>query len=87
MASRSSEAFRLQVQLAAETSVPVGVLWDSSSASGGFEWHVMWSDGPTVAGMTALVDRLLPATSALDRSALVYLRTVQPISVALSTLR
>ncbi len=61
--------------------------WDSSSASRGFKWHVMWSDGPTVAGMTALVDRLLPAASALDRTALVYLRTVQPISVALAIVR
>lgn len=87
MASRSSEASTLQVQLAAETGIPAGVQWDSSSASHGFEWHVMWSDGPTVAGMTALVDRLLPAASALDRTGLVYLRTVQPISVALAIVR
>ena len=87
VASKSTEARQLQVQLAAETGVGVVVQWDSSSASRGWRWHIMWPDGPTVDGMTALVDRLLPATSALNRSALVYLRTIQPASVALAIVR
>jgi hypothetical protein len=87
MASKSSEAVALQVQLTSETGVRVAVQWDSSSASRGWRWHIMWPDGPTVDGMTALVDRLLPTGSALDRSALVYLRTIQPASVALAIVR
>jgi hypothetical protein len=87
VASRSSEAFTLQLRLASETGVVVAVQWDSSSASHGFKWHVLWANGPTIDGMTALVDRLLPATSALDRTTLVYLRTVQPISVAMAIVR
>lgn len=84
MPSKSVEARRLQVQLSAETGVAVTVQWDSSALSDGWRWHVIWPDGPTVQGMTILVDRLLPGTSALDRAALVYLRTVQPISVAMA---
>lgn len=84
MASKSAEARRLWLQLSAETGVAVIVQWDSSARSNGWQWHIIWPDGPTVEGMTALVDRLLPATSALDRTALVYLRTVQPISVAMA---
>jgi hypothetical protein len=87
MASKSAEARRLWLQLSAETGVAVIVQWDSSAQSNGWQWHVIWPDGPTVEGMTALVDQLLPATSALDRTGLVYLRTVQPISVAMAIVR
>jgi hypothetical protein len=85
--SKSAEAHRLGVQLSAETGITVVVQWDSSTQSRGWRWHVMWPDGPTVTGMTALVDRLLPAASALDRTAMVYLRTIQPLSVALAIVR
>jgi hypothetical protein len=67
--------------------VPVALLWDSLSRSRGWQWHVTWPDGPTVGAMTALVDRVLPAGSALDRTALEYLRTIRPISVALAVVR
>lgn len=87
MADRSAQARRLQVQLSMETGVPVEVQWDSSSRSSGWKWHVIWNDGPTRNGMIALVDRLLPAASALNPKSLVYLRTIQPISVALAIVR
>ncbi|WP_188943248.1 hypothetical protein [Nakamurella endophytica] len=75
------------MQLSAETGAPVEVQWDSSSRSGGWRWHVIWGDGPTRDGMVALVDRLLPPASALDRDKLVYLRTIRRISVALAIVR
>ena len=85
--TRSSDAARLRVQLSAETGVSVLVQWTKTPATPGFRWYVIWAGGPTVDDMTALVDRLLPADSALDRAALMYLRTVHPVSVALAVVR
>ena len=87
MADRPAAALDLQLQLAAETGVPVTVRWDATTDGRGRRWHVLWSDGPTRDAMEALVDRLLPRGSALDRDALVYVRTIQPISVALAIVR
>lgn len=85
--TRSSEVARLRVQLSAETGVSVLVQWTTCVAGQQLQWHVIWAGGPTVNAMTALVDRLLPAASALDRNALVYLRTVHPVSVVLAVVR
>lgn len=76
--------------------MPVAIRWDSSGASsrrpGGWAYHVEWSDGPTLAGMRELVDQLTgdpltgdpPGITAAD---VVYVRTVQPLAVALVLLR
>ena len=84
VASEPAEARRLQVQRSAETGVAMDVQWNSSDICRGWQWHSIWSDGPTVDGMTSLGKRLLPANSAQDRDTLVYRRTIQPASVALS---
>lgn len=73
--------------------MPVEIRWDSSDASarhtGGWAYHVEWSNGPTRTAMRQLVDELadqVAGAAGLEPTALVYLRTVSATSVALALL-
>lgn len=89
--SRSRAAQQLARRLTEQAGVPVEIRWDSSGASsrrpGGWAYHVDWSDGPTVAGMGELVDQLAGDHPGITPADLVYLRTVQPLAIALVLLR
>lgn len=74
--------------LSAETGIEVEVRWDASASSHGRHWHVVWADGPTDSGMRGHAERILHLRGAdLDAADLIYLRTVQPLSVALCMVR
>jgi hypothetical protein len=85
--SRSRDARSLQLALQSATGVPIEVRWDASGGSIGWKWHVIWSDGPTVAAMRAHVDLAGAGLAALDVEQLVYQRIVQPMSFAITMVR
>jgi hypothetical protein len=89
--SRSRGHRLLQLDLAAATGVPVEIRWDSSSLSADrprkWAWHVIWSDGPTVAAMRAKAEQHAADLTGVDADQLVYSRTVQPQAYALAMIR
>lgn len=84
---RRGEARLLQAAAAAQSGVAIEVRWDSSGASQGPSWHVVWDDGPTIEAMKARIERLAGNFHALKADDLVYVRTIQPISVAVAMVR
>ena len=88
MSSRARSARRLSAVIAAETGIDVEIRWDASAGSRGWRWHVVWSDGPSESAMRGHAERILHLRQYdLAVADLVYLRTVQPFSVALALVR
>jgi hypothetical protein len=85
--NRAREAYALARRLTALTGVDVEVRWHPSAASQRRQWHVIWSDGPSPATMSDLVQRAGQDLRDLTASTLAYHRIIQPHTIALCMVR